>query len=112
MAATMTVVDAHLEMDPDDVIEFVLDSMTHPPTTDPPTTVAGTNMADGNATATDTSQRVRLTLKHPDADGFPIAFKVRRRSFVVSYFDMFYIWTRSWETSSCTVLLDSPVLSF
>jgi hypothetical protein len=107
MAATMTVVDAHLEMDPDDVIEFVLDSMTHPSTA-----VAGTNMADGIATATDTSQRVRLTLKHPDADGFPIAFKVRRRSFVVSYSDMFYIWTRSWETSSCVVLLDSPVLSF
>ena len=55
----MSVVDAHLEIDPEQAIEFTLiDSTTTTTTT------------------TSTPQKVTLTLKHPDVDGLPIAFKV------------------------------------
>ena len=54
----MSVVDAHLEIDPEQAIEFTLiDSTT-------------------TTTTTSTPQTVTLTLKHPDVDGLPIAFKV------------------------------------
>lgn len=44
-------VDAHVEMDPDDAIEF--------------------NLSTGEVTP-----RVTLTLRHPDPDSDPVAFKV------------------------------------
>lgn len=52
----MSVVDAHLEIDPEQAIEFTL--------------------IDSTTTTTTTPQKVTLTLKHPDVDGLPIAFKV------------------------------------
>lgn len=50
----MSIVDAHLEIDPEQVIEFTL--------------------VDGAAAAD--PKKVTLTLKNPDAEGLPIAFKV------------------------------------
>lgn len=50
-------VDAHLELDPSDAVEFVLHS--------------------GGTAGADASPRVTLTLRHPDADSGPVAFKVR-----------------------------------
>ena len=52
----MSVVDAHLEIDPEQAIEFTL--------------------IDSTTTTTTSPQTVTLTLKHPDVDGLPIAFKV------------------------------------
>ena len=56
----MSVVDAHLEIDPEQAIEFTLIDSTTTTTT----------------TTTTSPQTVTLTLKHPDVDGLPIAFKV------------------------------------
>jgi hypothetical protein len=49
---TASIVDAHLEMDPEDVIEFRLDS------------------------SDESSKSIPLTLKNSDGDALPIAFKV------------------------------------
>ena len=57
---TISMVDAHLEMDPDDVIEFVLD-----------TPISSSNNNNNNQ-----SQKVTLVLKNLDPDALPIAFKV------------------------------------
>lgn len=56
----MSVVDAHLEIDPENVIEFTLVD----------TTASSNNSSNS-------PQKVVLTLKNPDVDGLPIAFKVR-----------------------------------
>jgi hypothetical protein len=58
MTTTTSAVDAHLEIDPENVIDFVL--------LDPSTT-----------TAANASQRVTITLTNPDTEGCSIAFKVR-----------------------------------
>jgi hypothetical protein len=50
-AASSSLVDAHLEMDPGDAIEFTL-------------------------TVQEATPRVTLTLRHPDPDSAPVAFKV------------------------------------
>lgn len=67
---TTTAVDAHLEMDPDDAIEFFL-------------------------RPSEATPKVNLTLRHPDPDSAPVAFKVRffsycRRSFV--FFLRYFGW--------------------
>jgi len=51
-SAEPTVVDAHLDMDPANALEFVLQKEEATP-------------------------KCTLTLQHPDADSAPIAFKVR-----------------------------------
>ena len=68
----MSSVDAHLEIDPEQVIEFVLVDATTT-TSDTTTTAAATTTTN----AASSTHRVTLTLKHPDPDGLPIAFKVR-----------------------------------
>ena len=77
----MSMVDAHLEIEPEDVIEFTLVDQSTSTSTTNSTTNNSTNGTPSNnsttATATTTSQKVTLTLKNPDADGLPIAFKVR-----------------------------------
>ena len=64
----MSLVDAHLEIDPEHVIEFVLVDST---------TTATTTALTSSLTTASTTHKVTLTLKNPDADGLPIAFKVR-----------------------------------
>jgi hypothetical protein len=59
-AAAISNVDAHLEVTPENEICFTLRKA-------------------------DTSPRVTLTLKHPDPDSSPVAFKVRL------YFDFFFV---------------------
>ena len=61
----MSVVDAHLEIDPENVIEFILVDTT-----------TSTNTSATTSTS-NSPQKVVLTLKNPDVDGLPIAFKVR-----------------------------------
>jgi hypothetical protein len=60
-APTPSSVDAHLEMEPEDAIVFPLSLVATP------------SAADGSAS----TPRVTLTLRHPDRDSPPIAFKVR-----------------------------------
>lgn len=58
----MSVADAHLEIDPEHVIEFTLVDAVSAATTSP---------------SSSNPQKVTLTLKNPDADGLPIAFKIK-----------------------------------
>lgn len=78
----MSVVDAHLEIDPEQVIEFTL--------------------VDVAADPAASSQKVTLTLKNPDSEGLPIAFKVS-----VLYFLWIVFGTRVislYFTISCTTV--------
>jgi hypothetical protein len=70
MNTNISEVDGHLEIDPEDVIEFLLDG---------PSDTAGTGSTNTTASTTNNLSTLKVTLKltNPDMKGLPIVFKVR-----------------------------------